>query len=495
MDTRTIPIAEPGSTPKITLTVAEGSNEPVKSEFTRGFRIGRDPECQVRLTDVAVSKVHVEVFFEKDKWWARDLNSTNGTFRGGKKISKVQLGARTKLILGRTGPLLTFEVEGAGGEGDKTMLRTLFSPTAFVDKYLKDPNAKDDAGEQTRLIRQKVYVREKRISRKYIRVIIGLGVLAILASAYAVYKHLQVQKQEALAQEAFYEMKALDIAYAALKKQVTGAATDTAAHASVNTYLEKRRKLMASYEKLVGELGIYSEDMDEKQKTIYHVARVFGECEIGMPGDFIDEVENYIDLWKKSPRLRQAISRAEESGYPERIAEAMIVEDLPPQFFYLALQESEFDSTVVGPETRFGIAKGMWQFMPATAVQYGLKTGPLIRVPKPDPRDERQDVSKSTHAAARYISDMYNTEAQASGLLVIAGYNWGHNVVRGLIREMPDNPRDRNFWRFLTQHRDKIPKQTYDYVFYIFSAAVIGENPKLWGFNMEKPFPGSSHPN
>jgi soluble lytic murein transglycosylase-like protein len=235
--------------------------------------------------------------------------------------------------------------------------------------------------------------------------------------------------------------------------------------------------------------------MDDKQKTIYHVARVFGECEIGMPADFNDEVENYIDLWKKSPRLRQAISRAVESGYPARISAALIAEDLPPQFFYLALQESEFDSAVVGPETRFGIAKGMWQFMPATAVQYGLKTGPLIRVARPDPRDERQNVSKSTSAAARYISDMYNTEAQASGLLVIAGYNWGHNVVRGLIREMPENPRDRNFWKFLTQYRDKIPKQTYDYVFYIFSAAVIGENPKLWGFNMEQPFPTTPHPN
>jgi len=495
MDSITIPIAEPGIIPKITLTAAEGSNEPVTFNFTRSFRIGRDPECQVRLTDVAVSKIHLDVYFEKDKWWARDLGSTNGTFRGGKKITKVQLGTRTKLILGKTGPLLTFEVEGASGDSDKTVMKTLFSPTAFVDKYLRDPNAKDDAGEQTRLIRQKFSVQEKKRSRKYIRVIIAMGAFALVASAYAVYKHMQVQKQELLAQEAFYEMKALDIAYASLKKQFATVSGDTAARAEVGTYLEKRRKLMATYEKLVGELGIYSEGMDDKQKTIYHVARVFGECEIGMPADFNDEVENYIDLWKKSPRLRQAISRAVESGYPARISAALIAEDLPPQFFYLALQESEFDSAVVGPETRFGIAKGMWQFMPATAVQYGLKTGPLIRVARPDPRDERQNVSKSTSAAARYISDMYNTEAQASGLLVIAGYNWGHNVVRGLIREMPENPRDRNFWKFLTQYRDKIPKQTYDYVFYIFSAAVIGENPKLWGFNMEQPFPATPHPN
>jgi hypothetical protein len=110
-----------------------------------------------------------------------------------------------------------------------------------------------------------------------------------------------------------------------------------------------------------------------------------------------------------------------------------------------------------------------------------------VQVPKRDPRDERHRVSKSTDAAARYLRDIYSTEAQASGLLVIASYNWGHNIVKGLIRELPENPRDRNFWTFLATYRSRIPQQTYDYVFYIFSAAVIGENPKLFGFDFEKP--------
>jgi len=495
METKTIVVPESSRSAKLTLTVSEGTNEPQTFTFSSGFRIGRDPECQVRLNDAAVSKVHLDVYLEKDKWWARDLNSTNGTFRGGKKVTKLQLGGKTKLILGRTGPVLTLEVEGAGGQDDKTTLRTLLSPTAFVEKYLRDPNAKDEAGEQTRLIRQKVQAQEKKRSAKYVRIIIAVAAVALVATAYAVYKHMQVQKQEQLAQDAFYEMKALDLAFSALKKQLTAARQDTAVQAEAAAYQAKRKQLTATYEKFLGELGIYSEGMDEKQKTIYHVARIFGECEIGMPEDFVEEVENYIDLWKKSPRLRQAIARAVENAYPARISEAMISHDLPPQFFYLALQESEFDSTTVGPATRFGIAKGMWQFMPGTALAYGLKTGPLVRVAKSDPRDERQDVGRSTLAAAQYISDMYNTEAQASGLLVIAGYNWGHNAVRGLIREMPENPRDRNFWKFLTLYRDKLPKQTYDYVFYIFSAAVIGENPKLWGFNLDPPFPNAPQVN
>jgi hypothetical protein len=52
---------------------------------------------------------------------------------------------------------------------------------------------------------------------------------------------------------------------------------------------------------------------------------------------------------------------------------------------------------------------------------------------------------------------------------------------------MPENPRERNFWLLLKNYRRKIPKETYDYVFYIISAAVIGENPGLFGFGFDNP--------
>ena len=39
----------------------------------------------------------------------------------------------------------------------------------------------------------------------------------------------------------------------------------------------------------------------------------------------------------------------------------------------------------------------------------------------------------------------------------------------------------------LTQHREAVSKETYDYVFSILSAAVIGENPTLFGFKFDNP--------
>ncbi len=62
------------------------------------------------------------------------------------------------------------------------------------------------------------------------------------------------------------------------------------------------------------------------------------------------------------------------------------------------------------------------------------------------------------------------------------------------MRRLPENPRDRNFWQLLERYGKKIPKETNDYVFYIVSAAVIGENPQLFGFDFDNPLQTVSNP-
>jgi len=234
-------------------------------------------------------------------------------------------------------------------------------------------------------------------------------------------------------------------------------------------------------------VGLSDRKLSEEDRLILKVTRMFGECDLAAPPEYISEVKNYIRKWQSTPRFARAAKQAQDLGYSRPIAEALLAQNLQPQFFYLAMQESSFDPFAVGTPTRWGIAKGMWQFIPETGERYGLKSGPLARTDKRDPDDDRLQWDKATPAAARYIKDIYATDAQASGLLVMASYNWGEQRVIDLLRTMPADPRERNFWKLLEKYRQRIPPQTYNYVFSIVSAAVIGENPRLFGFAFDSP--------
>lgn len=102
---------------------------------------------------------------------------------------------------------------------------------------------------------------------------------------------------------------------------------------------------------------------------------------------------------------------------------------LPEELKYLAVIESELKSTAT---SRVG-AVGPWQFMPETARILGLKVM--------KGRDDRKDLYKSTHAAAKYLRDLY---AQLGDwLLVIAAYNGGPARVESAIKRS----KSRDFWK------------------------------------------------
>jgi hypothetical protein len=312
--------------------------------------------------------------------------------------------------------------------------------------------------------------------------------LLLIAIAVGVYQHVQLQRTRGLAEQIFYNMKSIELQLARLEEQIQASA-DPAHRAEVEKGRAQLAEMATQYDSLLEELGVLDDSLPAEDRLILRMARVFGECEVAMPKNFIDEVKRYIDVWRSDQRFANALEQAHAQDLPPLVTRIMLEHHMPPQFFYVALQESDFRPRAVGPETRFGIAKGMWQLMPETAGQYGLRTGPLLGLRQFDPDDERFDSGAATQAAARYLRDLYRGEAQASGLLVLASYNWGPTRVKKRIRAMKENPRDRNFWALLAQ-RD-IPKETRDYVFLIFAAAVIGEDPSLFGFAFEEPLPNA----
>ena len=467
----------------IDVQIEQGQANNTRFSFSHRFHIGRDESCDVQiLDDPSVSRRHIEVTFHDGSWWLQDVGSTNGTYIEDKKIDVASLTVPTKVRLGKGATLLSFIPYGSVSvavDHDNS------SVTQYIQRYFKAANL-EHAGQHTRMIRQAFEVVQVKQKRKYLKIITLVSVLLLLVGGYAFYLHLETSKQWARAEAIFYAMKSLELDIASIQRIVAESKNEQGIQV-INKYRGQRKEMENNYDQFIGALGFYSAKLTEHERLILRVARVFGECEINIPAGFVTEVQNYIRKWQSSDRLEKAIRIAHEKGYREKISEALLAEGLAPQFFYLALQESNFDIYTVGPKTYKGYAKGMWQFIPETAMKYGLRVGPLVHLSRPDPSDERHNFDKATNAAVRYLRFIYSTDAQASGLLVMSSYNWGEEKVVKLLRSMPANPKDRNFWRLLTSHRDKIPQETYDYVFYIVSAAVIGENPQLFGFRFDNP--------
>lgn len=443
--------------------------------FVKAFRIGRASDNDVVVADPHVSQYHAEVKFEEGKWWIHDLESTNGTVVGGERIEKLPVEVVLRVRLGHLGPTLILEPEGR--EGEQHIKTAVPSDSAIHRRYL-ERRAPEQFGLHTAAVRRVLAKVQRRSAMKYV---IALGIVTLVgagAMGYAYLLRQEIERQKAAAEELFYTAKTLELEIAELELTAE----------ERRSLRERRQVLDQQYRDFIEELGIYSEETPEEVRLVYRVAHRFGESEVNVPQEFVDEVLRYIERWKTTPRLEEAIARARRNGYSQKIADIMLENDVPPEFFYLGLQESDFKLDAIGPETRFGIAKGMWQFVPGTARDYGLRTGPLVGVRRVDPLDDRHDFEKATRAAARYLRRIYTTDAQASGLLVVASYNWGQTRVLRLIRTMPQNPRQRNFWQLLDQYREEIPRETYNYVFSIVSAAVIGERPELFGFDFEVPF-------
>ena len=473
----------PSSPPAIRVSVEKSYAAKAEYSFSAPFKIGRDVECEVQLTHSKVSRFHAEVRFSQGKWSLFDLQSTNGTFVDGRRVEQFVLADNTRVELGLNGPVLSFSIQ------ELPQRQEAEGRDLSVEHYLKhyfEERKDQDIGAHTMMIRTVYDQLRKKQKRKFYFVIGVLAFLFLCVGTYATYKHFELNKQKALAEDIFYAIKSLELEFADLLR-VARQSKDAQSIEYVRRYQVRRSELEKKYDEFLKGLDVYGKNKSEEERLILSVARTFGECEIAMPDPFAQEILNYIAKWKATPRLSRSLDQARKSGYIGKIAEIMQAHGLPPQFMYLGLQESSFNLSACGPPTRFGIAKGMWQFIPTTARNYGLRTGPLAELQQFDPDDERHDFMKSTQAAAEYISYIYNTQAQASGLLVMASYNWGENRVIKLINTMPENPKERNFWCLLSKYRSNIPQETYDYVFYIVSAAVIGENPRLFGFDFDNP--------
>ncbi len=492
--------------------------------FTQQFTVGRALDNSVVLDNALVSRHHLEVKRENGSWWVYNLQSANGVYINDKLIEhKEKLIFPVLISLGKSNVGLKIYQVVHGNKIDEEIsspiqavnLHRNLSPEDIKARLLAKEEA-EDAGDYTRIVRKLIH--EDRTIRKksYKKIIWTLGILFVLAVSLVAYQQIALTNTRKLALEMFYDIKTLEVslAQADIKLEESAATLDETLKAIDNekfkilqeqlkaeqekAALEKKRMLQerqrltamkAKYRQYVKEANSlrfhFPTAAQYEEELIAKVARELGESELELPSEFVAEVKKFIRYWQGSSRMQKAMDNLEKNNYLPIVLTALKKHGLPLYFIYLPFQESNYDAYAIGPETRFGIAKGAWQLLATTAQEYGISPGPLANVTEYDEQDARFDFKQSTQAGTKYLKRIYSTEAQASGLLVMASYNYGDNRVRGMIKKMPDNPRDKNFWKFIQQY--ELPKETHEYVFYIFSAAVIGEDPQHFGFKFNPP--------
>jgi hypothetical protein len=312
------------------------------------------------------------------------------------------------------------------------------------------------------------------------RPVVVAAVTAVLAAVVLVgisaYQQARLQDMRTRAADVFFNLRALDRDLVRLRQGdlQSGAARDAAA---------RRDTLAQSYDNHVELLEVY-DGVAPTHRAILRLARRMGEIDLEAPPGFRETAMEYVRLWSGSPRLSRALANAREAGLIARIQQTLEAKGLPREFLLVALQESEFNPAAVGPATTAGSAKGLWQLTPEVARRYGLTLGPLSGQPVFDAADERHDVARSTEAATRHLEDLYVSKAAGSALLAVAAYSAGENVVLRRLEAMPDDPRVRNFWNFY--NNQWLSAQTRDYVMLIFSAALICEQPDVFGVPIER---------
>jgi membrane-bound lytic murein transglycosylase D len=223
----------------------------------------------------------------------------------------------------------------------------------------------------------------------------------------------------------------------------------------------------------VGGLPVIAEPASEEARRTAEEA-VAGESN-DLPIDLNDAVLSAIELYQGRLRDWFAAALARGGRYLPLIREVFAAEGLPQDLAYVALVESAFKTGALSRAK----AKGVWQFMPSTGRDFGLRQDWWV--------DERSNVEKATRAAARYLKRLYGIFGDWN--LVLASYNAGEGKV---LRQI-DRYGTADFWR-LRQTRAFKP-ETRNYVPLIHAAIVVAKAPEVYGFDDVDPEPALRYDN
>ena len=149
-----------------------------------------------------------------------------------------------------------------------------------------------------------------------------------------------------------------------------------------------------------------------------------------------------------------------ENGYEyvPILKQMLLDSNVPSEFLYLAMAESEFKIIAHSAKK----ASGIWQIIPSTALSLGLKIDEFI--------DERRDPIKSTEAAIKYLK--FLKEKTGKWYLAAMAYNCGIGRLQRAIKEAKSD--DINV--LMDPDKKYIPAETRSYIRMILSMSLAFNN-------------------
>ncbi len=143
------------------------------------------------------------------------------------------------------------------------------------------------------------------------------------------------------------------------------------------------------------------------------------------------------------------------------IKNILVKNGIPKEFLYLAMTESNFSAKAHSNKK----AAGLWQFMPATAKDYGLKINTYV--------DERRDLIKSTKAAAKFLNQLHKQFGK--WYLAAIAYNCGAGRLSRAIKKAGSD----DIRVLLDEKKKYIPRESRNYIRKIVAFALMGNDEEF----------------
>jgi membrane-bound lytic murein transglycosylase D len=175
-------------------------------------------------------------------------------------------------------------------------------------------------------------------------------------------------------------------------------------------------------------------------------------------------IDSTVDRFRRDPHYLARMSQ-QATPYLHVIVTEIERRGLPMELAFLPHVESRFNPTATSPKA----AAGIWQFMPYTGLEMGLRQDAWY--------DGRRDPLASTGAALDYLQQL-NRRFDGDWTLAMAAYNCGPGRIASAQEANRRSGKPTDYWSL------NLPNETKQYVPQILATARLVAEPRRYGMSL-----------